>query len=153
MGPHGSSWIFMLIQWPNLYLLFMSHKYKEDPRRVMLWNSVSSAVISPIEFTVTICCDSQLSQTFLSRANRSHVTKAQHYWEFIVPLAGATLCFNVLYFFNALLVQNENLFKVFPNWTLPQIKTFMDQLKLLEISNRKLLFIYECYVFSVNPKI
>lgn len=60
-----------------------------------------------IEFTVTICCDSQLSQTFLSRANQSHVTKAQHYWEFIVLLAGATLCFNVLYFFNALLVQNE----------------------------------------------
>lgn len=32
-------------------------------------------------------------------------------WEFIVPLAGATLCFNVLYFFNALLVQRNP----FPN--------------------------------------
>lgn len=40
-------------------------------------------------------------------------------WEFIVLLAGATLCFNVLYFFNALLVQ----WNPFPNWTLPQIKT------------------------------
>jgi len=40
-------------------------------------------------------------------------------WEFIVRLAGATLCFNVLYFFNALLVQ----WNPFPNWTLPQIKT------------------------------
>lgn len=32
-------------------------------------------------------------------------------WEFIVLLAGATLCFNVLYFFNAPLVQRNP----FPN--------------------------------------
>lgn len=102
-----------------IFLVYMSHKhkmYREKPRRIMLWNSISSAVILPIEFTVSICCDSQLSQTFLSRANRSHVTTAQHYGNslcFWLGLLSALMSYisSMLCLFNEIHSQNEHYLK------------------------------------------